>query len=270
MRWMVLFFLCICAPAFSADFLSVPVGNFGGFRLRMDCELDENPQLCLLDTAASESILAISPFTEPYPKGKKEFLGGVGGIGFECETIEIRKFVMADSEALAQKFLVCPGFSEANSPLIGVSFFQNPFTLLAEGKFFWESRTALEKFTFGGPDGNLFILPGTIEGVTANFMFDTGNPVTLVDVNFIRKYPKAFKLSNKPPSEMMIRRGFRAYDLKQPIKIGGVSLNAAYAYGGELDQFSQKNDIDVILGANHILRANWHFDPKAQSFSIWQ
>jgi hypothetical protein len=99
-------------------------------------------------------------------------------------------------------------------------------------------------------------------------LFDTGAPVTMVSPAFISLNAGCFRLSGRPPSEMMIRNKFVAYEITCPITLQGVELTAEFVYAADLGPITQGIPFDLVLGANHLAAANWHFDLKNLRFSV--
>jgi hypothetical protein len=98
---------------------------------------------------------------------------------------------------------------------------------------------------------------------------DTGAPVTFVDQTLVDRYPGIFIESSRPPSEMLVRRGLRRYEMHGSFDVNGFKLEAEYVHAADVKGFS-RGEYSVLLGANHMRKANWYFDVPGKRWAIYR
>lgn len=260
------------SSAFAAELMMIPVGEFGGIRLKAPCTFGANQFACSLDTmGAIEGVVAIKPEFAGYRVLKKERIGGIG-IGMECEVLEVRDFALLGEKPSTLKPMRCP-MDHSAFPLIGLPFFEGKrFTLdFPKAAFSWElvERGAKGKIMrLGGKSTNWLGMRGKVGGVPVLATHDTGNPVTMVMRAFVTANPSLFRKSDKPIDESLKQKGMAPYELLAPLSIEGVELPAQYVYALNEFPFPEAKGVDVILGMNHMGKAAWSFDLAKDEFWV--
>lgn len=265
------FLLLLSFPALAAKIELWPVGEFGGYRVITGCEADKIAFDCLIDTASTYSVFASTPFSQRYPSLGKVTLVGIAG-NMECDEMSVGRFSLGEEEQADARFLRCQAFPPASSPLIGLDFFRGKnmrFSFREKNLSLGNSITLdTTPFEWLGRRRTYISFPGTIESLPAKMFFDTGAPVTMVSHEFVAAHPTYFRRSSRPPSAMMLRNGFVAYESQRPVVVNGVPLSAEYVYGADLSRIVGDTQIDVILGANHLVGADWEFDLTNSVFRV--
>jgi len=98
---------------------------------------------------------------------------------------------------------------------------------------------------------------------------DTGSPVTLVDTAFAAHHPELFQPSTIAVSNELRNAGISAYQILKPIVVGGLALQADFVEVTDLSAFDTgTTKLNAILGANHLVKANWFFDLSTNQFAV--
>lgn len=248
-----------------------PVGNYGGYRVAATCTLDRANTPCIIDTASWFTILAATPEVESYPAVGKESLRGLGSIGFECDRIEPAAFLVSGVNA-RENILRCPGFPEESSPMVGLGLFAGKsFSFsFAKNELLWAppAPAKLAPISMAGHHSHHISIPAKLGEVPVRALFDTGAPVTMVSYEFLAAHPEFFRASNRPRSKMMVKNKFLAYELMQPIVVEGMELSAQFVYAVDLRPIVKDQPFDLVLGVNHLSRADWFFDLEKLLFSV--
>jgi hypothetical protein len=257
---------------FASEMEVVPVGDFGGFRLRVACALDGKPASCLLDTAGGATILAADDQMMRYPSLGQVSLRGVGTIFFTCDRVKPSSFSIPGLGGSPSSFLRCPGFPPQNSPMVGMDYLRGgAVDFLFHRRELRQASAEISgsaPFLMVGADRRFIGFPLQIGGATAKAIFDTGNPVTMVRPEFVASHPELFRPSARPRSEMMVRNHFYAYEPSQAFVVQGAELKAEYVYAADLSPITGEEDFDVVLGMNHLVSADWTFDFKNLRFQV--
>jgi hypothetical protein len=83
-----------------------------------------------------------------------------------------------------------------------------------------------------------------------------------VSHTFVAQFPQYFEEeTTRGLPRNMQKSGGKAYRIKKPFVINGVELNAEFVQAVELKNFfGDVGGMPVILGTNHMRKANWSFD----------
>jgi len=106
------------------------------------------------------------------------------------------------------------------------------------------------------------ILPFEFNGVTKNFLFDTGTDLSLIQ----REYPigKTQNISGASNRKMKLGKEY-----VKSLKIGTVELKNTFALNGDLDGLKQQiSDFSGIIGQIIINKANWQIDYPNKKLKI--
>ena len=114
------------------------------------------------------------------------------------------------------------------------------------------------------------MVPAKIGDENVAAMFDTGAPLTMVTKAFYLKHSRTFtKLEKNPDEPQLTKMGLELYSLNDPIVVGDKELGRGYVYvywAPNLKKFA--NNVEVILGYNHLINADWYFDLKNNVWGI--
>ena len=120
-------------------------------------------------------------------------------------------------------------------------------------------------FTFGTSfttQKSILILPFEFNGVTKNFLFDTGADVSLIQ----QEYPigKTKNISGASNRKMKLKKEY-----VKSLKIGTVEFKNTFALNGDLDGLKQQIlDFGGIIGQTIINKANWQIDYPNKKLKI--
>ncbi|MGZ3695644.1 MAG: hypothetical protein ACXWQO_16150 [Bdellovibrionota bacterium] len=252
-------------PAHASSLQLNPTGPYGGIRVRAECKLEDEQRSCAVDTGGPATLTKSSLIKGTYPSLGEVKFGSIG-LGGVCQRILLPAMEFA-GEIAKREVLSCPEFFEDLSPTIGMDAFEGKaFTFDFPGAdLSWQDTWA------GLPqplwrERHWMVIVGKIQGRTVEMGVDTGAPVTLVDKKFVDANPDLFSPSQIPPSEMLIRRGLTAYELKAPIMVGGLLLMAKQIHAGDFSALNVR--FPVILGMNHMAIGKWHFDLNRNTWSV--
>jgi len=109
---------------------------------------------------------------------------------------------------------------------------------------------------------SILILPFEFNGVTKNFLFDTGADVSLIQ----REYPigKTQNISGASNRKMNLGKEY-----VKSLKIGPVEFKNTFALNGDLDGLKQQiSDFGGIIGQTVINKANWQIDYPNKKLKI--
>jgi hypothetical protein len=240
-------------------------GKFNGVRVMLPCSVASPDGYCFVDTAGSITIFRDLPAGATL-KGKSN----LGGIGWQTECTEaVLPELRIGNETFSNfEFTHCPGFNEFFSPMIGVNaFWGRRFDFnFSANDFSWRNE-APEGVTYpvwGTGRRNAWIgVEASLAGQNFSLIWDTGAPITLATHEFVGRFPGVFEeVFDRPLPPSLQRTGGRAYRIKAPIIVGGVSLEGEFVHAVDLKAIFGEAvaDTPVILGTDHIRRANWHFD----------
>lgn len=261
-----LFFLALASFSFGSEITLRPVGDDGGLRLEGPCFLAGSADTCTIDTGSPLSIVSDQEKFRKFPSLEKRKFGSVG-LELSCNLIEVKDFAFLGYAG--GFFYRCDGMPGVIN-LVGLNFFQGravSFDFL-RSQIHIGLPLAIPTFELPAARGvERLLVQASIGGRKMLVSIDTGAPVTLVDQAYIDGHPEIFVESKKPPTEMMIRRGFRRFEIKSDIEVGGVILKAQHVYGADISPIS-KRTFSILLGMNHLRNANWYFDFSQRRWAI--
>lgn len=252
------------------------VGNFGGVRLKSPCKFGGADFECTIDTMGSASVVAEGPAFAAYPVIKERKITGIG-FSITCQELSVGDFSLLGMvpeqgplDMTAFVVLRCP-MQNVDFPLIGLPFFEGKkfhFDFLNSG-FGWTMLpgNSLPLRRFGG-DARWIGYSTNLGGESVLVSFDTGNPVTMVKKAFVDAHPGLFRFSEKEMNPGLKAKGLVPYEMLAPFKIGGITLEAQYVYAIESLPFPGVEELQVILGMNHMRNARWSFDLEQNTFKI--
>jgi hypothetical protein len=252
----------------SHELRTIPVGNFGGFRALVGCDLSSDGGLCLVDTASHWSILR-----SRLPLSKtvgSELIRGIG-LKVNCSVEEAPKVRIGQKYFEPFKYLHCPDFPVAGSPLIGANdLTQEPVQFsFSTNSLNWgavKPKRGVETKAWFLSERQRWILfnlhLGDSQPVVA--AWDTGAPVTLVDHSFVAENPRYFQASDIAPTERMRNRGGVPYRLTLPLMVNGANLGMGYVHAYDLKGIfgANRGGADILIGMNHIAAFDWWIDTK--------
>ncbi len=246
----------------------LPVGKFGGFRLKGSCHFGDTEKLCTLDTMGAVSVIPQAPEFAHYPVVGTENVGGIG-LEFRCDIVSVKDLFLLGERPVALFPLRCPS-NHPDFPLIGIDFFEGKSFRFdfSSADFSWSTDLAQKaKLIRLGEDEQWIAVPAKLGTESLLLAFDTGNPVTIVSQTYADAHPKLFRPSKKLISPELQAKGLRAYEITNPFLVQGVELDAPYVYVGEFPLF-QSAEAPVILGMNHMHPHRWSFDLRRDEFSL--
>lgn len=260
-----LLYLLVSPPAFALPLKIFYEGKFQGTRLMVPCNIPSYDGHCFLDTAASASI-----FREVPPGAKMMGASSLGGIGWqaECRDGTLPELTVGSETWPNFAFTHCPTFNEFFNPVIGVNaLWGRRFDFdFAKNDLHWRSQPipAPSLRVIGSGTRGLWItMQGSFHGSSFAAVWDTGAPITLVTPDFVQQFPGAFVEETAIPLPPSLQRtGGKAYRVAEPIVVGGVPLAGTFVHAVNLRAIFGDGvaGVPVILGMEHIRRANWSFD----------
>lgn len=268
-----LFLLSLATPGFAQEMPlnTYDVGQFGGARVQLPCDLPgAEGGLCFVDTSAAITITRETPVDA-------ENLGpaDVTGVGWQtsCDRVRVPSVHIAGLTFVNLEFLHCPDFAPNFSPLFGIDLFRGrSFTWrFFDGRFDWRAVNLGYGGGLvhrGGPANGWIALDVRWGALEFRAGWDTGAPVTLVDHAFVAAHRGYFEPSEISISESMKARGGVAYRVVAPFEVGGVPLYGSFVHAVSLSEFfgASMRDMPVILGMNHLRKADWSFDLHSNRF----
>ncbi|MGZ3705600.1 MAG: hypothetical protein ACXWP1_06560 [Bdellovibrionota bacterium] len=267
-------FLCLCSlacgvTAIAAPLSVIPVGSFGGYRVKAACNFGSSGKLCTLDTMGSVSVLPGDPEYLRYSVVGHEKVSGIGQ-ELDCDVVDVPDLVSLDIRPAHLYPLRCNS-SNTGFPLLGLPFFDHRTFLFdfPNQTFSWDVPAANPKplIRIGGE--KLWIaVPAELHGEKIMVAFDTGNPVTIVNRAFVDSHPAIFRPSLKPISPGLLEKGLVPYDVLAPFVVDGVELNADAVYAGSKFPALFFEQAAVILGMNHAAQARWWFDLERDLYRV--
>ena len=106
------------------------------------------------------------------------------------------------------------------------------------------------------------ILPFDFDGITKNFLFDTGADVSLIQ----REYPIGRTQNISGASNRKMKLG---KEYVKSLKIGPVEFKNTFALNGDLDGLKQQiSDFGGIIGQSVINKENWQIDYPNKKLKI--
>jgi hypothetical protein len=269
MRPLVFFLLFVSFPCFAAPLSVIPVGDFGGYRVKAPCFFGPAARLCTLDTMGSVSVIPADADFARYAVSGHETVNGIG-TELDCDVVDVNDLDLLGARPQHLFPLRCasdnPGF-----PLVGLPFFDGRvFTFdFPQAQFLWDQAATKPKPLLRIGGSKLWIaMEGTFAGEKLVVAFDTGNPVTIVTRAFVDAHPASFQPSLKPISPGLLAKGLLPFDVLTPIVVGGVELRAESVYAGSAFPALFFEEAAIILGMNHAVSARWWFDLGRGYFDV--
>lgn len=247
--------------AFALPLNLIPVGDFGGIRVKAPCSFGAIEQICTLDTMGSVSVIGEGPNYARYPVIGHEKVSGIGQ-EFSCDVVDIEDFRLLGQSPAHLKPLRCAGSNPA-FPLIGLPFFEDRVVQFdfPRASLDWDlAEKGSQPLLRTGAKKLWIAVPATFAGEAVLVSFDTGNPVTIVTRAFVDAHPAQFRASLRPISPGLLQKGLVPFEIAAPIVVDGVELKADYVYAGSTFPALFFEEAAILLGMNHAVQARWWLD----------
>lgn len=239
-----------------------------------------------LDTGASTSRVAVSPWNQFLPSLGQSTSVSANGSESQCSEVHPESFALVarDGTLLARKnYTLNRCESASDSDLLGLDFFNRTLMRLNFDDQTLEVESKPQVLVEGHAPIHALVPTSTalLMGIPVRIadrngfgMVDTGSELTAVDLTFIRNNSAAFEYigqAGKATAADGTEWYPEIYTLKK-LKLGdrheleNVKV-IAYDFGSFIDDLGR--DVHIILGFNVLSQFNWEFDlrdPKARTW----
>lgn len=278
-------FLMISINANSSEIKLIPRENdvaFGSAKVLTGqyfapCMFDGNVRECFLDTGARKSMIKEDDFSRKYPVVSEDaFPSGIGGSLKRYSIIRIGRFSMGDFSRSPYKVYRTSGPVVESGGLIGSDAFMGQcvfFDFKGNSLQICKSIPAgLKKYSLKYFKKTWPVVEVALRDKGSLAVWDTGASVTLVDEEFVEKFPGLFS----PVAESdQIRDGagktittkaYRVLDLN----IGGVGFLGEYVIATDFTNLRSQVDSNVrfVLGYQILKSHNWYIDYQKEKWAI--
>lgn len=274
LRCIVSFFLFGTSRVMAAPIVVTP-GDIGSYKIEIEVQVDGRARSFQLDTGANTSMVTADEQTLGYPSLGKASSKGASGIPIECDLIA-PNVVSFDEVSIKDPQLRRCDLRDHSSNNLGLDllsggillfdFYNNTLTVETSAPRSWNPKviTRLSK-------GHLKI-PASLGGQFSSVIFDTGAQLSAVDLKFAQDNPAVFKFLRSDEvgrdigGHPVLMHVFELMNLE----VGSLKLSNVTVLGfefGELRDYLGE-DTPFILGANAIIKANWHIDLIANQWDV--
>lgn len=256
----------------SFTFKHVRTGVETSGKIYVECAFDGNSKDYILDTGAGLSVVSSDHFFENYQSVKQVSNRGASGHDRRSDVIQISQIkigsylvenhqVMRTSDGMSIHILGSSIFKDKN---VKFDFDQNEVTFSAD-----KLATSMPLQWLSGGQ---ILIPVNINQIIMSAVFDTGADLTVVSRKFVAKNAELFERIKSIPNVNDASLNVVELDLyriKSDLVIGGLKVSDGFVFAMPFESFKEAwgSEVEMILGYNHIVELNWHFDFEKH---LWQ
>ena len=254
--------------------LEVVSEEIGSGRIFLEANLDGHGIQCFWDSGCCKTCLSVNKFSKRYKKVGAGKLRGVSGVAARTDKIKIGAFSLG---AIARKSFWAYRCAErkASKVTLGIDFFKKKSFAVDFKKNILDTdppRPRRKEKLLIAPRGLLFI-NCRVGGKTVKALWDTGAGLNCVDRKYVNMRPRQFKFIQSVASGQDILGNTVAMRLLEAsqVLIQGAGFKNVRFLEMDLGPVSKALGVRIpfLLGFNTITKANWYFNLKDQSWSLF-
>ncbi len=244
--------------------LKVIEGELGSAQFHVSADFDGHAEDFHLDTGATYTSVAFSPVTASYPvTGSTKRMSASGREKTE-EKITLREFRLGP---IARTHFSVPRYSQENnqSNRLGMNVLAGAHVCvdLVDWQLRFDEAFVGSHFPIHAYVGDTFAIDFRLSGQDVRGLWDTGAELSVVDRDYIKKWPAAFRFIQKIDNGLDATGESVDFELYQSdeIEIGGqVFSGTLMSMDFSMIHKKISPDLQIILGTNLLRGHIWYFD----------